>query len=80
MKTISGKVVSNKMQKTVVVEVLRFVEHPMYHKRIRKTEKFHAHDEKGAKIGDVVKLTEHKPVSKTKNWIVTEIVKKNVTT
>ncbi|KKU28958.1 MAG: 30S ribosomal protein S17 [Candidatus Amesbacteria bacterium GW2011_GWA2_47_11b] len=68
MKILSGKVVSNKMAKTVVVEVDRFVTHPMYHKRIKRTQKFHAHDEQGVKIGDVVKIAEVKPISRTKTW------------
>ena len=68
MKILSGKVVSNKMAKTVVVEVDRFVTHPMYHKRIKRTQKFHAHDERGVKIGDVVKIAEVKPISRTKTW------------
>lgn len=80
MKAITGKVVSDKMKQTVVVEIVRFVEHSMYKKRIRRTKKFHAHDDMGAKLGDTVKLAEHKPMSKTKNWKVIEIVKKNGTT
>lgn len=75
MKIISGKVVSDKMNKTVVIETTRFVSHPLYRKRIRKTAKYHAHNEMGAKTGDLVKIVETKPMSKTKNWKVIEISK-----
>jgi small subunit ribosomal protein S17 len=80
MKAIMGKIVSDKMEKTVVVEVERFIAHPMYHKRIRRTKKYHAHNEAGAKIGDVVKLVESRPISKTKKWRVSEIIKTHGTT
>lgn len=76
MKAISGKVVSHKMKQTVVVEVVRFMAHPLYHKRVRKTTNFHAHDELGAKTGDSVKMMPIPPMSKTKTWKVIEIVKK----
>ncbi|MEK9200674.1 MAG: 30S ribosomal protein S17 [Patescibacteria group bacterium] len=75
MKIITGKVVSDKMQNTVVVETTRFASHPLYRKRIRKTAKFHAHNEMGAKTGDTVKIAEIRPMSKTKNWKVIEIAK-----
>jgi small subunit ribosomal protein S17 len=75
MRTIIGKILSNKMEKTVVVEVERFVAHPMYHKRIRQSKKYHAHCEIGVKIGDMVKLVESKPFSKTKKWRVSEVIK-----
>lgn len=75
MKIISGKVVSDKMNKTVVVETTRSVSHPLYRKRIRKTAKYHAHNEMAAKTGDLVKIAEIKPMSKTKNWKVIEISK-----
>ncbi len=81
MKTLTGKVVSCKMQKTAVVEVVRFVAHPMYQKRIRNTKKFHAHCEIPVENGDTVKLSESKPISKTKNWTVIKVLKgKNGTT
>lgn len=75
MKTIIGKVIAAKMEKTVVVEVERLVAHPMYHKRIRRTKKYHAHNEMQVKTGDMVKLTESRPLSKTKKWKVIEIIK-----
>lgn len=71
---ITGKVVSDKMMQTVVVEVTRLVAHPVYHKRMRKTNKFHAHNTMGAKTGNLVEITECKPISKTKFFTVTKIV------
>lgn len=70
-----GNVVSNKMEKTVVVAVERFVRHPVYHKVQRRVTKLKAHDEQGAcKVGDRVKLIETRPISKDKHWRVLEIV------
>ncbi len=68
---------SNKMDKTVVVAVERKVQHPIYGKFLKKTTKFHAHDEKNeCSIGDVVKIMESRPLSKTKRWRLVEIVEK----
>lgn len=75
MKTILGKVISDKMEKTVVVYVTRSLTHPLYHKRIRRTKKYLVHDEKGAKAGDVVKIRETRPISKNKFFEVVEVVK-----
>jgi small subunit ribosomal protein S17 len=70
-----GRVVSDKMEKTVVVAVDYLRPHPLYRKIIRKTSKFHAHDEQNScKIGDVVRIGETRPLSKTKCWEVIEIV------
>jgi small subunit ribosomal protein S17 len=70
-----GRVVSDKMDKTVVIEVDYLKPHPLYRKIIRKTNKFHAHDEDNAcKIGDVVRIEESRPLSKMKRWRVVEIV------
>ncbi len=80
MKAIQGTVISDKMKNTVVVTVERMIAHPVYHKRIRRSKKFHAHNELGAKTGDLVKLVPSKPYSKTKFWKVSEIVKKHDTT
>lgn len=74
-KTINGKIVSNKMQKAAVVEVVRFITHPTYGKRLRRTMKFHAQNEMGAKVGDNVAITEIRPISKTVNWKIIEIIK-----
>jgi len=70
-KILKGVVVSDKMQKTVVVEVTRFVEHKKYGKRIKKTKKYKAHDENNVKkIGDIVEIEETKPMSKDKHFKV----------
>lgn len=72
-----GKVVSNKMDKTVVVAVEGLKSHPLYGKRIKRTEKFKAHDEKNeCNIGDKVKLMETRPLSKDKRWRVSDIIEK----
>ena len=74
-----GKVVSNSMDKTVVVSVDYVRRHPLYHKRIRRTSKFMAHDEQNScKTGDVVRIEEIRPLSKRKRWIVREIVEQAV--
>jgi small subunit ribosomal protein S17 len=76
-KTRTGVVESNKMDKTVTVAVERKVKHPMYGKFVKKTTKFHAHDEKNeCSIGDVVKIMETRPLSKTKRWRLVEVVEK----
>jgi small subunit ribosomal protein S17 len=68
-----GKVISNKMDKTVVVEVERRVLHPKYRKFVRKSSKYHAHDEENAcQINDEVVIREHRPLSRKKRWIVVE--------
>jgi small subunit ribosomal protein S17 len=74
MKSVIGKVISDKMTNTVVVEVKRLVAHPKYSKRLRRSSKFHAHNEIGAKTGDTVKIVEIKPMSKTKNWKVEAVI------
>mgnify|MGYP000956881519 FL=1 len=72
-----GTVVSNKMDKTVVVAIETFVTHPLYKKQIRKTTKFKAHDEENAcGIGDVIRIMETRPLSKDKRWRVTSIIEK----
>ncbi|WP_368562456.1 30S ribosomal protein S17 [Pseudoxanthomonas sp. UTMC 1351] len=74
-RTVEGRVVSNKMDKTVTVLVERQVKHPLYGKYIRRSSKLHAHDaDNSCKEGDVVRVTEVAPISKTKNWRVVEIV------
>ena len=74
LRTVEGRVVSNKMQKTVTVLVERQVKHGLYGKYIKRSTKLHAHDEQGCQEGDVVRVTECRPLSKTKNWRVVEIV------
>ena len=74
-RTIEGRVVSNKMQKTVTVLLERQVQHPLYGKIVRRSTKVHAHDEKGeCKEGDLVRIVECRPLSKTKNWRVVEVL------
>ena len=76
-KTKIGVVTSNKMTKTITVAVERKVKHPIYGKFVKKTTKFHAHDEKDqCTIGDVVKIMETRPLSKTKRWRLVEVVEK----
>ena len=76
-KTRTGVVSSNKMDKTITVAVERRVKHPIYGKFVKKTTKFHAHDEKNeCTVGDVVKIMESRPLSKTKRWRLVEIVEK----
>ena len=72
-----GVVSSNKMDKTVTVAVERKVKHPIYGKFVKKTTRFHAHDEKNeCTIGDIVRIMETRPLSKTKRWRLVEIVEK----
>lgn len=74
-RTLIGKVVSDKMNKTVTVVVERHVKHPLYGKIIVRTNKYHAHDEANqAKAGDTVEIQEGRPISKTKAWTVTRVV------
>ena len=72
-----GEVVSTRMQKTIVVEVGRRVQHPLYKRIIRKRKKFYAHDEiSDAKMGDIVRIIECRPLSKLKRWKLAEIVRR----
>jgi small subunit ribosomal protein S17 len=71
-----GIVASDKMEKTVVVRVDRLIKHPKYRRYVRRTSKFMAHDEKGAAIGDKVRIIETRPLSARKRWRVIEIVQK----
>jgi len=74
-----GSVISSKMAKTIVVEVIRRVPHPMYKRIISKRRKFYAHDETGeAKVGDVVRIIECRPLSKLKRWQLKEVLRKAV--
>ncbi|QNP47092.1 30S ribosomal protein S17 [Diaphorobacter aerolatus] len=76
-RTLIGKVVSDKREKTVTVLVERRVKHPIYDKIVIKSSKYHAHDEKGEyKMGDTVEIEESRPLSKTKNWVATRLVQK----
>lgn len=76
-KTRIGKVVSDKMDKTIVVIVETMVQHPLFKKRIKKSKKFKAHDENNqCGVGDKVKIMETRPISKDKNWRVVEVIEK----
>ena len=74
MKEFVGVVVSTKPAKTAVVRVTRLWKHPLYKKTIRRSKKFHAHDELGVKEGDKVKIVESRPLSKLKRWRVVEVI------
>ena len=75
----TGRVVSDKMQKTIVVAVERFVQHPLYKKGIKNTIKFKAHDENNeCQIGDRVRVMETRPLSKDKRWRLVEVIEKAV--
>lgn len=76
-KVLRGKVVSDKMDKTAVVEIITKAPHIRYKKFVTKTRKFKAHDENNeCKIGDLVEIIENPPISKTKKWMLTKILKK----
>lgn len=72
---LNGTVKSNKMDKTVKVEVSHTYQHPLYHKVVRGTNTFVAHDELGCNVGDKVRIVESAPISRTKHWVVEEIIK-----
>lgn len=74
-----GRVISNKMAKTIIVKVERRFPHPEFKKVVKSYSKFYAHDEKSeAKVGDVVMIVETRPLSKTKRWRLTQVVERNV--
>ena len=76
-KTRTGVVTSNKMEKTITVAVERKVKHPIYGKFVKKTTRFHAHDEKNeCSIGDTVRIMETRPMSKTKRWRLVDVIEK----
>jgi len=74
-----GVVVSDKMQKTIVVEIERQIRHPVYKKVVRRSKKYKAHDEtETAKQGDTVQIVEHNPISKTKRWLLEKVIEKGI--
>jgi len=76
---LTGKVTSAKMEKTIVVEVQRLVQHPKYRRVVRISKKFYAHDEnRQAKTGDTVRIVASRPLSKLKRWRLKEVLKSNV--
>ncbi len=78
-RTLIGKVVSDKRNKTVTVLIERRVKHELYGKIVGKSSKYHAHDENGEyKMGDTIEITESRPISKTKNWVATKLIQKAI--
>ena len=78
-RTLVGKVVSDKMDKTVTVLIERQIKHPLYGKIITRSNKYHAHDEANtAKAGDTVEIQEGRPISKTKAWTVTRVIQQAI--
>lgn len=76
-RTEQGRVISDKMEKSIVVAIDRFVKHPLYGKFVRKTTKLHAHDENNeCGIGDTVEIRECRPLSKKKSWTLVRVVEK----
>lgn len=75
---MNGVVTSNKMEKTVTVEISRRFQHPLYRKTVVRKSRVMAHDELDSQIGDEVLIVESKPISKRKRWVVTEIVKQGI--
>lgn len=76
-RVVSGRVVSTAMQKTVVVEVERTAQHPIYHKIVRSKKKYLAHDEEQTcRVGDVVRIVESRPLSRRKRWQVVEVTRR----
>jgi small subunit ribosomal protein S17 len=74
-KNITGKVVSNSMEKTITVSIQRRLRHPLYNKYIYKTTKILVHDEEMvSKVGDIVSIQESKPISKNKSWILNKVI------
>ena len=79
IRTLQGRVISDKMQKSAVVAIERVVKHPIYGKFINRTTKLHIHDENNeCGIGDVVEIRETRPLSKTKSWALVRVVEKAV--
>ena len=77
---ITGVVTSNKMTKTVVVEISRSYRHPLYKKVVHTSKRVKAHDELGCQIGDEVKIVASKPISREKHWVVESIIKREIRT
>ncbi len=77
---MTGVVTSNKMQKTVVVEITRVFRHPLYRKVVHSSKRVKAHDEIGCQIGDQVQIVESRPLSRDKRWVVESVLKKEIRT
>ncbi|VFP79720.1 30S ribosomal protein S17 [Candidatus Erwinia haradaeae] len=79
IRTLQGRVTSNKMEKSIVVVIERFVKHPIYGKFIKRTTKLHVHDEYNeCEIGDIVSIRECRPLSKTKSWTLVSVLEKEI--
>lgn len=77
-RALTGEVISNKMDKTVVVRVVRRIKHPVYGKYVQKSKKYHAHDANNScTIGDIVQIVECRPISKTKSWKLDKVIEKS---
>ncbi|AAO27164.1 30S ribosomal protein S17 [Buchnera aphidicola str. Bp (Baizongia pistaciae)] len=78
-RTLSGQVISNKMQKSAIVSIKRLIKHPLYKKFVKKTTKLCIHDENNqCSFGDIVEIRECRPISKTKSWMLVRISKKSL--
>ncbi len=75
-KVLTGEVISNKMQKSVVVQIEEIITHPTYKKQIKRRSKFYAHTEIPLQVGDIVQIEETRPLSKLKRWKVKKIIKR----
>jgi small subunit ribosomal protein S17 len=75
---LTGVVTSNKMQKTVVVEISRTYRHPLYGKVVHSAKRMMAHDELGCEIGDEVQIVESRPISRRKHWVVEQILRRDI--
>ncbi|QCI21222.1 30S ribosomal protein S17 [Buchnera aphidicola (Hyperomyzus lactucae)] len=79
IRTLQGRVISDKMQKSAVVAIERFIKHAIYGKFIKRTTKLHIHDENNeCNVGDLIEIRESRPISKTKSWVLVRIIKKNI--
>ncbi|MFI4847237.1 MAG: 30S ribosomal protein S17 [Candidatus Makana argininalis] len=79
IRKFKGKVISNKMDKSIIVLIERFIKHKLYGKYIKRTTKIHVHDHKNyCNIGDIVEIIECRPISKTKSWMLSKIIKKKL--
>ena len=75
---MTGRVTSNQMQKTVVVEVSRTYRHPLYKKVVHSRNRVMAHDDLGCQVGDEVRIVESQPISRRKHWVVVEIIRREI--
>ena len=79
VRILQGRVISDKMHKSAVVSIERFVKHAIYKKFVKKTTKLHIHDEKNeCAIGDLIEIGESRPISKTKSWVLVRVVEKTI--